>query len=129
MKYSLSGGMVVIKDHRILLVHPTNASWWGTYSIPKGRVEKGESPFDAALRECEEETGIKIVKNETLGCCGQLFSSNGKRSTLYFLVFLTRDVKVKLNCPEEVNWAGFLTVEQAKKRILPMFMPLLQYVR
>lgn len=128
MKCTLSAGMVVIKDRRILLVHPTNASWWNTYSIPKGRVEPRESPFDAALRECEEETGIKIIKNESLGCCGELISANGKRRVLYYLVYLKRDVKVKLNCPEEVNWAGFVSWEQAQKRILPMFKPLLEYI-
>lgn len=30
----------------------------GTYDIPKGRIDPGETPFQAAQRECFEETGI-----------------------------------------------------------------------
>lgn len=30
----------------------------GTYDIPKGRIDPGETPFQAAMRECFEETGI-----------------------------------------------------------------------
>ena len=38
--------------NKILLVHPTNASWVKpTYGIPKGMLEKDEEPFDAALRD------------------------------------------------------------------------------
>ena len=30
----------------------------GTYDIPKGRIDPGETPFQAAERECFEESGI-----------------------------------------------------------------------
>lgn len=36
----------------------------GIYDIPKGRIDPGETPFEAAMRECFEESGIipdKIV--------------------------------------------------------------------
>ena len=33
------------------------------YSIPKGIIDKGEKPIDAAIREFEEETGIKYNWN------------------------------------------------------------------
>lgn len=125
----LSSGLVVIQNHKILLVHPTSASWWGTYSIPKGIVEPGESPWEAALRECEEETGIKLSKNETMGCNGQIHYPNSKRSVLYFLAYLKRPVKIQISTQDEVNWAGFLTAEQAEKRILPVFKELLIYLR
>lgn len=46
------------------LVHPGGPFWKhkdnGAWSIPKGEFEDGEDPLKAALREFEEETGIKI---------------------------------------------------------------------
>ena len=30
----------------------------GTYDIPKGHIDPGEKPFDAAIRECYEESGL-----------------------------------------------------------------------
>jgi 8-oxo-dGTP diphosphatase len=40
---------------RVAVVHrPSHADW----TLPKGKVEEGESPEVAALREVEEETGL-----------------------------------------------------------------------
>jgi predicted NUDIX family NTP pyrophosphohydrolase len=45
----------------VLLVHPGGPFWarkdLGSWSLAKGEVEPGETPFDAALREFTEETG------------------------------------------------------------------------
>ena len=40
---------------RIAIVHRSGHADW---SLPKGKVEVGETPADAALREVEEETGM-----------------------------------------------------------------------
>jgi len=45
----------------VLLVHPGGPFWTkkdeGAWTIPKGLVEEGEEPFEAAKREFREETG------------------------------------------------------------------------
>lgn len=54
----------IITDGRYLLgCLPTGRSTqdYNVYDIPKGHVEEGENPLDAALRELEEETGITQV--------------------------------------------------------------------
>ena len=55
-----SAGLAIRKADRLLLVHPTRAAWWATWSIPKGLVEPGERDLDAAIRETHEETGLVI---------------------------------------------------------------------
>jgi predicted NUDIX family NTP pyrophosphohydrolase len=48
----------------VLLVHPGGPFFArrddGVWSIPKGEVEPGESLLDAARREFEEETGVRV---------------------------------------------------------------------
>jgi 8-oxo-dGTP pyrophosphatase MutT (NUDIX family) len=58
---SFAAGVTIIYNNKILLVHPTGASWQrGTCGIPKGGMETGENPMEAALRELREETGIQL---------------------------------------------------------------------
>lgn len=48
----------------VLLVHPGGPFWAkkdkGAWSIPKGEFDTTENPLDAAIREMEEETGVKV---------------------------------------------------------------------
>ena len=48
----------------VFLVHPGGPFWKnkdaGAWSIPKGEIDLEEDPLAAALREFEEETGIKL---------------------------------------------------------------------
>ena len=52
------------KTLEVFLVHPGGPYWIkkddGSWSIPKGEFEGDEEPLNAAKREFEEETGVKI---------------------------------------------------------------------
>ena len=49
---------------QVMLIHPGGPFWAkkdeGVWSIPKGIVEAGEDPRDAAKREFQEETGFIV---------------------------------------------------------------------
>ncbi len=49
-----AGGVVLNAEGRVLLVSQHGTSW----SLPKGHLEAGETPLEAALREIREETGV-----------------------------------------------------------------------
>ena len=55
----ISAGCVVYRrngsDAEVALIQPRDREAW---SLPKGLIEKGESPQSAALREVREETGL-----------------------------------------------------------------------
>ncbi len=51
-----AGGVVVRPDGRIAVIHRPRYDDW---SLPKGKLEDGESFETGALREVEEETGIR----------------------------------------------------------------------
>ena len=53
------------RETEVLLIKPGGPFWRikdaGAWMIPKGRVEAGEQPAEAALREFEEETGTRLT--------------------------------------------------------------------
>ena len=52
-----AGGLVMNGNDEVLLIYRK-----GKWDLPKGKKEKGEKLEDCALREVEEETGLKQVK-------------------------------------------------------------------
>jgi 8-oxo-dGTP diphosphatase len=58
-----AAGGVVLRDGRIAVVHRPRYDDW---SLPKGKLEPGESWEQAALREIEEETGLRCRLDEEL---------------------------------------------------------------
>lgn len=51
----LSCGLLVTSPSGWLLAHATRTPRW---DLPKGKLEPGETPLEAALRETQEETGL-----------------------------------------------------------------------
>jgi ADP-ribose pyrophosphatase YjhB (NUDIX family) len=59
------------------------------WSLPKGHIEEGETPEQAALREVQEETGIVSVIEKSLGVIDFWFMAGGMRihKTVHHFLF------------------------------------------
>ncbi len=61
-------GAAVVRDGRLLAqqrAYPESHA--GQWELPGGRVEAGEKPEDALVRECVEELGVTVVVGEQVG--------------------------------------------------------------
>ena len=54
-------GTMFFKDNQLLIDKPRKRL---TYQMIGGRVEDGETPLEAAIRECHEELGSKAIFDE-----------------------------------------------------------------
>jgi 8-oxo-dGTP pyrophosphatase MutT (NUDIX family) len=108
----------------------TLKSHTGQISFPGGRIEPGETPEDAALRECEEETGIPAHLPEILGRLTPITSPASKGAVLPIVAWLDEDVPIRIH-PDEVEEAfwqpldelGEPTVTEWELRGMKMLVP------
>jgi predicted NUDIX family NTP pyrophosphohydrolase len=125
----------------ILLVKPGGPFWRnkhsGAWMIPKGMVEPGEGPAQAALREFEEETGTRLDAipfalakvRQARGKLVEAFAVEGDldiselRSNEFELEWPPRSGRLE-RFPE-VAEARWLTLVDARELMLPSQLPLL----
>ncbi len=78
------------------------------WSLPKGHIEEGETPEQAALREVAEETGIESAIERSLGVIDFWFMAGGKRIHKTVHHYLFRETGGLLAAQEsevdEVSW-------------------------
>ncbi len=51
---------IIIRDDKILMLYTAR---YDDYSLPGGGIDEGEDPVDALIREVEEETGARNVRD------------------------------------------------------------------
>lgn len=59
--------LFVIRDGHILLIHKKRGLGKGKINGPGGRVERGETPREAAIREIREELGVDVSQARAAG--------------------------------------------------------------
>lgn len=67
----ISAGGIVYNNDGLLMLRKKNGDW----VLPKGRIEKGESLEDTAIREVKEETNVDAEIIDYLGATTYSFSN------------------------------------------------------
>ena len=141
----LSAGVLLFRQRdgatEVLLIKPGGPFWRnrdaGAWMIPKGAVEAGEAPAEAALREFEEETGTKL--SSVPFRLATIRQSGGKYVEAFALEGDLDPETVKSNEFEmewplrsgrmerfpEVAEARWMTFAEARAMMLPSQLPLL----
>ena len=101
-----AAGGIVARDGRILLIHRPKYDDW---SFPKGKSEPDEGDAECALREVEEEVGLRCRVGEELGTTRYRDARGRPKSVVYFLLEPDGEA-VEGDGVDEVRWA---TVDEA----------------
>lgn len=113
-----AGGIVFNKGGQVLLVkagslRDESKKHW---KFPKGHIDEGESSKDAALREIEEETGIKAQILEKIGESKYVFPFKGEKIFKIVIYFLMKEIGGELKPQEgEIEEVRWVSPEEALK--------------
>jgi 8-oxo-dGTP pyrophosphatase MutT (NUDIX family) len=112
-----------------LLVLRAHSEW----DFPKGRIESGEKPLEAALREAEEETGITDLELEfgDTWCDSPPYS--GGKIARYYLAVTTQEqialpISPELGRPEHDEWR-WVDFDEAAILVRARVLPVLAWAR
>jgi len=94
-------------DTEILLVHRPKYDDW---SLPKGKVEEGESDEDCAVREVEEETGLHCRLGPELRSVDYRDRFDRPKHVRYWLM---TPVSGEFNASKEVDEARWIPMDAA----------------
>jgi ADP-ribose pyrophosphatase YjhB (NUDIX family) len=95
---------------RLALIHrPRRGDW----TLPKGKLESGETFEEAALREVAEETGCEARLGPFAGASSYT-SRRGPKVVLYWHMTLVREGTETAQEVDEVRW---LTPTQARRKL------------
>ncbi|MBI5241129.1 MAG: NUDIX domain-containing protein [Elusimicrobia bacterium] len=78
MLKEVSAGGLVVRDGKVLMVKVENLEGEVRWTFPKGHLEAGEGPRQAALREVEEETGWACRVRVALATARYRFLRDGR---------------------------------------------------
>jgi 8-oxo-dGTP pyrophosphatase MutT (NUDIX family) len=76
-----AAGAIVVRDGRVLLIHRPKHDDWG---FPKGKLEPGEDDEAAAVREVEEEVGLRVRLGDRLGEVHYVLADGTPKTVAYF---------------------------------------------
>jgi 8-oxo-dGTP diphosphatase len=102
-----AAGGLVRRDGRILVVHRPKYDDW---AFPKGKLERGESWEEAAVREVEEETGLRCALGDFAGSTHYPVRE-GLKEVRYFLM----DCDGEPRAQNEVDGVRWVTDDEARE--------------
>lgn len=119
----LAVGAVVVRDGALLLVRRGRGVGAGRWSLPGGRLERGETLAAAVARETREETGLAVVVGPLCGVAERRFDGAHYVILDYWCDPVGEDAPVAGDDAAAVTWARLADLDRLDLvPLLPEFL-------
>jgi 8-oxo-dGTP diphosphatase len=113
--------VIIGKQDRLLLIRRKRSHGAGSWAVPGGHQEFGESPAECAVREAFEEVGLVVRDPLCVALTNDVFHTEGKHyMTIWMAVDAPSEMPINPSNDEVAEWGWFAWDELP----LPLFLPL-----
>jgi len=118
---SIGIGVIILRRGLVLLGQRIGSHGAGTWALPGGHLEFGETVEQCAAREVREETGLELNEFEAAPYTNDVFASEQKHYVTLFVVSASQEGKPAILEPDKcLGWHWF----PWSKLPSPLFRPL-----
>ena len=113
-----SCGGVILDNNKVLLVQVKSMKGRKIWTFPKGHIEQGETPRQAALREVLEETGYKAAIVKPLLKVRYAFTLKGRYVRKVVQWYLMKKLgRIGKHDPSEILAINWVSINKAKEMV------------
>ncbi len=105
-----AAGGVVSKGHQILMIYRLNK-----WDLPKGKLELGEAPHLAAVREVAEECGVEAIPVKKLGSTWHNYTQDGipiLKQTTWYAMDCVQDAAMQPQEAEDITQVAWIDLDR-----------------
>lgn len=110
-----AAGGIVEKEGKLLMIHRRKV-----WDIPKGKLDKGETIEECAIREVEEETGVRVKLDRKIDAVWHTYTSKKKyilKKTHWYAMHCVDDSKMSPQKDEGIKKVEWMGLEQVRKAL------------
>jgi 8-oxo-(d)GTP phosphatase len=110
-----AAGGLILKEGEVLMI-----SRLKKWDLPKGKLDKGEKPKQAAVREVEEECNIRVKTAKKICHTWHTYKQNGRRilkKTYWFKMYCTDDSQMKPQAEENIEDVQWMNESELKEAL------------
>jgi 8-oxo-dGTP diphosphatase len=124
----VAAGILLDSENRYLLgQRPEGKPYAGYWEVPGGKVEKGETVFQALQRELQEELGIDIESSEELTVLEHDYPHAYVR---LYVSIIRKWSGTPTGCEgQALSWQSITAENPTVEPLLPAAWPMLEYLR
>ena len=118
--------LILTRDDKVLLMKRKGPHGPGTWTVPGGHMDFGETPEQCGAREAKEEIGVEVVEIRFRALTNDIFESEGRQS-----ISIWMDGRISAGEPRivsekeaaELGWFAWDALPQ------PLYLPLENFVK
>lgn len=110
-----AAGGLILNEGEVLMIWRLKK-----WDLPKGKLDKGEKPKSAAVREVEEECNVKVKLGKKICHTWHTYKQNGRRilkKTYWYRMYCIDDSEMKPQLEENIEDIKWMNEEELKEAL------------